>query len=93
MYSVMAIFNSSILWGLFEYTEYCNRQVHRDFWITLYLRCCKVCYVLWENLYVSDRYISLFPPLSLSLCLSTLCSLRLFQKSPKDPRVNLTIKI
>jgi len=38
-YSVMAIFKSLIVWGLIEYTEflYCNRQVHRDFLITLYI--------------------------------------------------------
>jgi len=30
MYSVIAIFNSSVVWGN------CNRQVHRDFLITLY---------------------------------------------------------
>jgi hypothetical protein len=27
---------SSVVWGLFEYTEYCNNQVHRDILITLY---------------------------------------------------------
>jgi hypothetical protein len=37
MYSVMAIFNSSIAWCLFEYIYfyvllYCKHQVHRDFW-------------------------------------------------------------
>jgi hypothetical protein len=41
MYSVMAILKSSIVWGLFEYTEvacflYCNHQVHRDVLINLY---------------------------------------------------------
>jgi hypothetical protein len=40
MYSVMAIFKSSIVWGLFEYTEflYCNHQVLREFLDTLYMR-------------------------------------------------------
>jgi hypothetical protein len=33
MYSVMAIFNSSIVWG-------CNRQVHRDILITRYNALC-----------------------------------------------------
>jgi hypothetical protein len=36
MCSVMTIFKSSIVWGLFEYTEYRKRQVHRDFLVTLY---------------------------------------------------------
>jgi len=36
-YSVMTIFISSYVWGLFEY---CNRQVHRDFLITLYISEC-----------------------------------------------------
>jgi hypothetical protein len=41
MYSVMAIFKSSVVWGLFEYTIfacflYCNHQVRRDILITLY---------------------------------------------------------
>ena len=37
LYSVMAIVNSSIVWGLFEYTEFfIAPQVHRDFLITLY---------------------------------------------------------
>jgi hypothetical protein len=37
IYSMMAIFKSSIVLGLFEYTEclHCNNQVHRDFLITL----------------------------------------------------------
>jgi hypothetical protein len=38
MCSVMVIFKSSIVWGLFEYTEfflYCNHQVDGDFLITL----------------------------------------------------------
>jgi hypothetical protein len=41
MYSAMAIFKSSIVWGLFEYTEFFiapqrKNRVHRDFLITLY---------------------------------------------------------
>jgi hypothetical protein len=42
MCSVMAIFRSSIMWGLFEYAEflfvfYCNHQVYRDFLINIYI--------------------------------------------------------
>jgi hypothetical protein len=39
----MAIFKSSVVWGLFEYTAFLiapqkKNRVHRDFWITLFFR-------------------------------------------------------
>jgi hypothetical protein len=64
MYSVMAIFKSSVLWGLFEYTEfflYCNHQVHRDFLITLYFLPTQYIYVLCMDLCKTSDYIAIEP--------------------------------